>query len=316
MRAEEWILRSLRATRAAPPLRAGEDEYRRVLYGAALEQFEQLLIAAEAVGPAARPLPLFYAMSQAGRAIVAARGEAPDVRGHGLSEAPLAPPPDDLLHRQIRRSPRGRGDDAFGAVSRAIGSPDIKGPVHLGAVWTALRDTHYIPKGSWLPEWRPAIAVLDDTPSRTADGQFRVQIASYSGNPHHDEVPTLQERYPALPPGAAVATKEIRRRIRGSWIAVLTWPDTHALDAIAPAESLYDRDRYLVPTLPGESEVVHDLMMWWLLLFGLSIFARYHPGLWMKSLDVDRSTMAVPLEAVLDRALVVVPSMVHEVLIG
>jgi hypothetical protein len=57
-------------------------------------------------------------------------------------------------------------------------------------------------------------------------------------------------------------------------------------------------------------------MMWWLLLFGLSIFARYHPELWAETLDVDRSEHAVPLEGVLDRALAIVPALIHNLLLG
>jgi hypothetical protein len=56
---ENATLRLLRGSRAKPPHRATEDPLRRGIYGASLEQFEQLLRAAEAVGPAARPLPLF-----------------------------------------------------------------------------------------------------------------------------------------------------------------------------------------------------------------------------------------------------------------
>ena len=55
-----------RATRAAPPGMAAADEKRRALLSAALQQSEDLFEAAHAVGPLARPIPLFYAISQAG----------------------------------------------------------------------------------------------------------------------------------------------------------------------------------------------------------------------------------------------------------
>lgn len=66
---------------------AREDEDRRRVFGSALEQFDQLLVAAEAVGPATAPIPLFYAFSQGGRAFAAARvtGEEWRPRTHGLS---------------------------------------------------------------------------------------------------------------------------------------------------------------------------------------------------------------------------------------
>jgi hypothetical protein len=118
---EESTIRLLRASRAKPPHKAGESTLRRSLYGASLEQFEQLLRAAEAVGPAAQPLPIFYALSQAGRAIVAAHGADPEIKGHGLAEDQSVSSDTHLLHRRVKRRPAKDGRDAFGAVSRAIG---------------------------------------------------------------------------------------------------------------------------------------------------------------------------------------------------
>jgi hypothetical protein len=198
MRAPEYVMRNIRATRASPPARATDDPHRRAIYGAGLEQFEQLLRAAEVVGPAARPLPLFYALSQAGRAIVAARGEDPDIDAHGLSEDRESPAPRDLLHRRVKRSPGKAGRDAFGAVSRTIGSADLSGSVHLGAVWAALPETYRIPSDSWLPEWRPAVDVTNDI--RANSGEGRVHAWSLMGNPHLDGAATLKGRYPSIRP--------------------------------------------------------------------------------------------------------------------
>jgi hypothetical protein len=49
---------------------------RRELYGAALQQFDELIEASRNAGHTSRPLPLFYALSQAGRAVVAAHGSS------------------------------------------------------------------------------------------------------------------------------------------------------------------------------------------------------------------------------------------------
>ena len=102
----------IRATRAEPPGFAAGDEERRQTYAAALDQFEELMAAAGAATPRSRPLPLFYALSQAGRAIAAARAEVDwRLRGHGLS-APLLAVSDvcDLLIRPAPlRTKSGRG---------------------------------------------------------------------------------------------------------------------------------------------------------------------------------------------------------------
>src|SRR5271155_3741251 len=75
----------IRRTRAHPPGRARQEE-RRATYGTALEQFEELIKAAAAASPGVRPLPLFYALSQAGRAIAAANLSGGwKLYGHGLS---------------------------------------------------------------------------------------------------------------------------------------------------------------------------------------------------------------------------------------
>jgi nitroreductase len=62
-------LRSLRALRHNPPGYAKQGA-RRTTFQSALEQCEQFLDAASATGYATRPVQLFYALSQAGRAIV------------------------------------------------------------------------------------------------------------------------------------------------------------------------------------------------------------------------------------------------------
>src|SRR5271165_1685858 len=54
----------LRTTRAARPGNAAATDGRRRTYGAAMEQFEELMRAAEQVGAATRPLLLYYALSQ------------------------------------------------------------------------------------------------------------------------------------------------------------------------------------------------------------------------------------------------------------
>lgn len=92
MDSNTWALSVIRATRAEPPGRAGSDPDRRATYGAALQQFDELLAAAAVAGHASRPLPLFYALSQAG--------------------APSLPP-------AARRGRSWRRSTAIGAVSAA-----------------------------------------------------------------------------------------------------------------------------------------------------------------------------------------------------
>ena len=317
---DDSTLRLLRGSRAKPPHKAGSDANRRGLYGASLEQFEQLLGAAKVVGPAARPLPLFYALSQAGRAIVAARGEEPELNGHGLAEDRQTPNGANLLHRRVKRRAASDGRDAFGAVSRAIGSPEPKTPIELGEIWVGLPDTFMVPGSLWQPDWRPVLVVFDGHPRKNKDGEAEVQVASFGGNPHHNETSTVvSSRYPSLPEGTKLATKGANTLPPGNWIVVLSWGPDHDFDAIAPPNRSMNSagaGHYILPTLAGDTELLNPLMLWWLLLFGLSIFARYHPSLWMDTLEVDRSELAVPIEAILDKALSAVPGLVHHELLA
>ncbi len=64
---EAWP--EIRGLRAVPPGLAASDDARRETFNAALQQAQELAHASDAVGYAAKPLPLFYSLSQAGRAM-------------------------------------------------------------------------------------------------------------------------------------------------------------------------------------------------------------------------------------------------------
>src|SRR4249919_3506105 len=83
----EAAWRDIRSLRAAPPGFAGGDKGRRRVFGAALQQAEELHAASAQCGFSSRPLPLFYALSQAARAISAARTPGADWQSsaHGLT---------------------------------------------------------------------------------------------------------------------------------------------------------------------------------------------------------------------------------------
>src|SRR6266516_968826 len=129
----------LRATRATPPGLASGDDDRRAIYGAALQQFDDLFAAARAIGPVSRPLPVYYAVHQAGKAIAAAwvpRDFRP--RSHGLTEHV----PDESSQWQdnvllFRVKPQ-RQPGVFGAVASALGTARLTGSAEIGALWSAL----------------------------------------------------------------------------------------------------------------------------------------------------------------------------------
>src|SRR5690606_38889440 len=83
----EVCWRLLRALRAEPP--RGLGDVRHATFTSALEQSEQLFKAAETVGPATRPILLYYGLSQAGRAVVSALAASEEpwrLTGHGIRQ--------------------------------------------------------------------------------------------------------------------------------------------------------------------------------------------------------------------------------------
>lgn len=100
------------------------------MFQSALAQAEELWDAASVAGPASRPLPLFYCLSQAGRAVCAAwtRGDRWKPRTHGLSgqEAPddtgVAPQVFDYA-----AAVSGSKLPAFSMIAEATGSLTFKG---------------------------------------------------------------------------------------------------------------------------------------------------------------------------------------------
>ncbi len=112
----------LRALRQHPPGLAAEDEDRRAIFGAALEQSEQFFAAAVAAGPQTRGLLLFYGVSQAGRALRAAQQQDGDwarAGGHGITvigESASGPFAEALVC-----DTKNKPSDAFGSAAMTLG---------------------------------------------------------------------------------------------------------------------------------------------------------------------------------------------------
>ena len=80
------------------------------------------------------------------------------------------------------------------------------------------------------------------------------------------------------------------------------------------AEGEYWLRPHVVP-VPGEYPPTL-LMTWWLVLFALSMLARYHTREWVAALDVDHSDVAVHLERCMSMAMEVVPALVLDAIEG
>lgn len=322
---------AIRSSRALPPRRVLRGDGRHRVYSAALEQFDQLMTGARAVGTAARPLPLFYALSQAGRAIAAARADDRwRLHSHGLSAPVLSGV--ELLEIEVRPSPSPSGTkdtddapiDSFRGVARATGSPVLERPVSMGELWVSLPEIHDLPPRMLVPESVPAVPVIllsDYSAPYVMWDRVSVGVVL---PPSPDVLEDQLSRYP----GAADLVLD-RPQPGLSVITVPTtagdalqchWPVTernmagHARTfAEHTSSSALDADsHWLRPAVGGHA--TSSLVTWWALLFGLSMIARYEPAGWQEALDYDLSPLAAPLDELLNVALDVVPQLVLEAL--
>lgn len=327
-----WAWQRLRLLRASPPGLAEKSGARAELVSASLEQCEQLMTAALGAGPAARPLPLFYALSQATRAICAVHLKHDFVlRRHGLTW-PEAVGTASLMHRQILPAPA--PVSAFTRLCSVLRCSDLSGPVALGNVWRALPDLAKPDLPQREPGWLNALVVGRlAVQRRISRGPEWVEI--YAGPRDVAELGVAEwtqrlKRYPSLdgwaPTPSSNDPEEPTYLTLGSpptQVLVLrcaiadTSTGTEAATRVRQAGPLYggSQTQYAIPTLAG-GEFLAPLALWWVVLFALSNLARYEPDQWLRVLNVDRSPLAVPLEDCLVEAIDVLPHHILEALVG
>lgn len=152
---------SLRTMRHQPPGRAARGN-RRDTFNGAVEQAEQLFTAAEATDPAARPILIFYGLSQLGRAIAAVSTKLSNdeykLSGHGLDHGPLDGATQQGLANLLVW---GRTRGAFPVVARALGADALDHRCRLGDIWALIPDANRFPlPGSGAATWDSATCCL------------------------------------------------------------------------------------------------------------------------------------------------------------
>ncbi len=219
----------------------------------------------------------------------------------------------------VRKPPQDRRR-SFAGVAEATGSPPLGSTVELGAVWAAIPDLiEPLPQVPLKGEWpRPLRVYLTEwwksTMPIAAHMPFELLV---DGLP--DDLDAMLRALAHYPTAAGAAPKagvfnqrpDAQQGLVGArLVPVVRWPkhlrpSWRDLDLIAPD---YRGRRMLLPSVAGEA--LSPLMLWWLLLFRLSSVARYDPELWVNALDVNRSKLAVPIEAALEVALEALPELI------
>lgn len=342
---ESW--RYLRALRHAPPGLAAVRGPRKRTFDAALEQAEQLFAAADVVGTAVRPLPLFYGLSQAGRALAAAwvRADNGQLSGHGITSSNFRD-----AKQLAEVTVRSDGCGSFTTIAELLGAPNLSRPMKLGDLCGLLPNlasfplraeaatpvpfrTHRVshpplssgvqlmgavtlPRRLW--DAFPVNEDFDETLQLRLQHQQEMRYQQHLQRTLRRRVEAFIAGYPALregwfPHGAdqriAPAPAPIESGVHLVYPCPPDWSD---IPDSARGIHTYLGTSYAFPELPGDVVPPHPLVAWWAVLYALSMLARYEPDRWTQHTSVASSAAAVPIENLLTSAMTAVPQTLLE----
>jgi hypothetical protein len=323
---EHW--RSIRGRRARPPGAAGAVDERRLVFQSALAQAEELWDAAAVAGPRSRALPLFYCVSQAGRAICAPWTEADvwEPRGHGLSGIEPAEGTEGAAFvagygARIDTRPRG----AFGMVAEATASAVFSGTATLAQLWTSMP---MFPTPRALVGELPRCLYVDvATAAESGQDVMQAVLAPTHVVVRKPPATALEVFAPFPSADGAEVVGERASLIQGMEpysIVAFRADDDQIRPLREVAEPVENEDGSMLPRQfvfrPSLGEQVEappsQLMTMWALLFALSQLTRYYPAGWVRALDADESEIAVTLDHGLELVLDVVPRLISQGLSG
>lgn len=281
------------------------------LFTSALHQAEQQFRAARTVGYESRPLNLFYGLSQAGRgvaAIASLRGAtAVELTGHGIKCTNLR----DFRMGQVPQLAdlKVRSEDStrasFSVLSTILQSQELRTPTTLARLWEMLVEPQ-LHEPLTTPQ-APVLlveqeALLGPEGSGTAFLQLSGIPASIDfGDPAN--FTQFAASYPAL---AGSNFDRVTGQSRGYDSRPATQSIQVSRSVMAPLDGptgTYRGSPVVLPAPTDGNRPMHPLMIWWAVLYGLSMLARYEPTSWTKLIDVNTSASAVPIEFLLNVAL-------------
>lgn len=309
---------------------------RKVVFGAALEQAEQLFAAAESVTPATSPLLLFYGLSQAGRAVAAAavgkdNADKWQLRGHGITnEHPSTLEPETFSLLKVTNAGKG----SFTRIADILNAASLPTGVQLGDLWCLLPESSAFPLpamgnarpinvnllhpyDSAQPNFTAVVPVPHDVLNMTDVGsdpsgvtvdwiQKQSAIRSYLSG-----FPSLgQFEFPSGP-GQPISVRGYGETTTEIEILLPKPASMSKEDAIRRITTRYRSAHLAFPTIGDDVRPPHPFLLWWAVLFTLSKFARYEPSSWADLISVNSSSAAAAIEHVLKQSMIVLPEMIH-----
>lgn len=317
--------RLIRSLRHAPPGRAQSGD-RRKTFDAALEQAEQLFTAAADSGTATRPILIFYGLSQAGRAVAATTKSSEwRLRGHGITVKGPSDGRRSVSEVALQNSGRG----SFTVLCAALGCASLPDVTPLGELWCLLPESRRFPlpgmgdarplhvnvdRAGVLPEGvvRARVNPLpDDIPHRAPEGQDPSRGQAAGRHAERARLSKFLANYPSLE-GWRFATPEGNPVGIVADSALLEWDGSVREETLTTG---YRAGGYAFPRIGGSDAAGDPIMIWWAVLFALSMLARYEPMEWAAGTLVSQSPDAVAIEHVLTEALVVIPELIHRTIV-
>jgi hypothetical protein len=295
------------------------------VFGAALEQFDELWKATGSVGPTVSPIPLYYALSQGSRAVAAARVSSGDwqASGHGLSAKSSS-----RAIGELKIEPHQGSNHSFGAFCQAVGSTPLTAEVDLEDAWAAV----------------PGFERVDGL---GADATPTLELDAISAGPGTTTTNALLrgDLAAGLPANAQQAARALTLRLssysnatRGLRVEppVPRNPDPYRPQDGPSVEVYWEADdgtarpldevafrlggpntgTFLQPGLGANGDQLTPFAATWVVLLTLSSAARYYPDRWTAALDRDSSVLAVPIEDALSRTRELMPWLLRHALEG
>ncbi|HEX6758634.1 MAG TPA: hypothetical protein VF086_09540 [Propionibacteriaceae bacterium] len=290
-----------------------------------MEQAEQLFSGAASADYVIKPILIFYGFSQACRAMAASSSaldhETFRPRSHGL-EVTAQP----AVLADLKVAPRHEASTSMLATLQTmLGSTPWSEPLTLGQLWSANPDLAEVPLPDCAAPEALRIGINQISSDPAIPLQVRISQLSrrlLTGTDESDVQQLLSTTYPivadTLPPNPPQFGGKPPPTIDGDDVKVnvlRSLPlDGRDLTQVIEQRTMWrDSQSWLIPRLGGTVGPPHLLVVWWALLFALSMRARYDPERWTRDLDPDQSaSSAVVLETMLDMSMGICPELLVE----